>query len=67
MVGRVALLPLMLLFVAGWSVFQSRADDADTIAAINASSNAPYEAFTKKDAHDQGTDDGGPSNRHALL
>jgi ketosteroid isomerase-like protein len=49
MVRRVALLPLMLLFVAGWSVFQSRADDADTIAAINASSNAPYEAFTKKD------------------
>jgi hypothetical protein len=58
----------MLLFVAGWSVFQSRADDADTIAAINASSNAPYEAFTKKGRrHDQGTDDGGPSNRHALL
>ena len=49
MVRRVALLPLMLLFVAGWSVFQSRADDADTIAAINASSNALDEAFAKRD------------------
>jgi ketosteroid isomerase-like protein len=49
MIRRVARLSLMLLLVALSFAFQARADDAATIAAVNASSDALDEAFTKKD------------------
>lgn len=48
MLRRTALLSLLLLALAGGPSFAATAD-ADTIAAINASSNALDEAFTKKD------------------
>ncbi len=44
----VVVLSLLVLF-AGAALSETKADDADTIAAINASSNALDEAFTKKD------------------
>lgn len=44
----VAVLSLLVL-IAGAALSETKADDADTIAAINASSNALDEAFTKKD------------------
>jgi ketosteroid isomerase-like protein len=49
MLRRTALLSLLLLALAGAPSFAANAADADTIAAINASSNALDEAFTKKD------------------
>ena len=49
MLRRIALLSLLLLALAAMPFSEARADDADTIAAINASSNALDEAFTKKD------------------
>jgi ketosteroid isomerase-like protein len=49
MLRRIALLSLLLLALAAAPFSEARADDADTIAAINASSNALDEAFTKKD------------------
>jgi ketosteroid isomerase-like protein len=44
----VVVLSLLVLF-AGAALFETKADDANTVAAINASSNALDEAFTKKD------------------
>ncbi|MGV1014166.1 MAG: nuclear transport factor 2 family protein [Methyloceanibacter sp.] len=39
----------LVILIAGAALFEAKADDADTIAAVNASSNALDEAFTKKD------------------
>ena len=44
-----AVFSLMLLVLAGTLLSAARAGDADTIAAINASSNALDEAFAKRD------------------
>lgn len=44
-----AVFSLMLMVLAGTLLSAARAGDADTIAAINASSNALDEAFAKRD------------------
>jgi len=49
MLKRAAAFSLLLLVLAGVAPFVSRAGEADTIAAINASSNALDEAFAKRD------------------
>jgi ketosteroid isomerase-like protein len=40
---------LALAILAGTALFETKAGDTDTVAAINASSNALDDAFTKKD------------------
>lgn len=49
MLKRAAVFSLLLLALAATALFESRAGEADTIAAINASSNALDEAFAKRD------------------
>jgi hypothetical protein len=49
MLRRVAIFSLLLLALAGIALIESRAGEADTIAAINASSNTLDEAFAKRD------------------
>lgn len=49
MLKSAALLTL-LIFAFGGFLFEARAGDAETIAAVNASSNALDEAFEKQDA-----------------